>query len=196
MIPVPQKLLEQGLLDLVRVSDSRMSGTSWNRCCTLHPEAAAGAIKDAGSRRRYDRELNVPERRIDLLVAPAELNAAKCGNCRAAPTLTRVSLGCTSTMSCRQMRGRDFDSMSAQRCRIEFCTATCGTVGKSTPYDKVTASPANMLSLRVGRVLYICPPAKLMIAERSTTLADASAKLSRVEAHRRSRLRIAAEADA
>ena len=43
MIPVPRKLLEQGVTDVVRVSDSRMSGTSFGTV-VLHvaPEAAAG----------------------------------------------------------------------------------------------------------------------------------------------------------
>lgn len=73
MIPVPQKLLEQGVTDLVRISDSRMSGTSFGTV-VLHvaPEAAAGGplalVKDGDLI-----ELNVPERRIDLLVAPEEL---------------------------------------------------------------------------------------------------------------------------
>ena len=73
MIPVPQKLLEQGITDLVRISDSRMSGTSFGTV-VLHvaPEAAAGgplALVQDGDLI----ELNVPERRIDLLVAPEEL---------------------------------------------------------------------------------------------------------------------------
>lgn len=73
MIPVPQKLLEQGVTDLVRISDSRMSGTSFGTV-VLHvaPEAAAGgplALVQDGDLI----ELNVPERRIDLLVAPEEL---------------------------------------------------------------------------------------------------------------------------
>lgn len=43
MIPVPTKLLEQGVTDIVRVSDSRMSGTAFGTV-VLHvaPEAAAG----------------------------------------------------------------------------------------------------------------------------------------------------------
>ena len=73
MIPVPQKLLEQGITDLVRISDSRMSGTSFGTV-VLHvaPEAAAGgplALIQNGDLI----ELNVPERRVDLLVDAAEL---------------------------------------------------------------------------------------------------------------------------
>lgn len=73
MIPVPQKLLEQGITDLVRISDSRMSGTSFGTV-VLHvaPEAAAGGplalVQDGDFI-----ELDVPARRIDLLVPPDEL---------------------------------------------------------------------------------------------------------------------------
>ncbi len=43
MIPVPKKLAERGISDMVRISDARMSGTSFGTC-VLHvaPEAAAG----------------------------------------------------------------------------------------------------------------------------------------------------------
>ncbi len=51
MIPIPRKLLEQGVRDMVRISDSRMSGTGFGTV-VLHiaPEAAAGgplaAVRD------------------------------------------------------------------------------------------------------------------------------------------------------
>ena len=42
MLPIPQKLLKQGVRDMLRISDGRMSGTSYG-ACILHvaPEAAA-----------------------------------------------------------------------------------------------------------------------------------------------------------
>ncbi len=42
-LPIPKKLLEQGVRDMVRISDCRMSGTSYG-ACVLHvaPEAAVG----------------------------------------------------------------------------------------------------------------------------------------------------------
>ena len=73
MIPVPQKLLLQGITDLVRISDSRMSGTSFGTV-VLHcaPEAAAGGplalVRDGD-----EIELNLTDRRLDLLVPEAEL---------------------------------------------------------------------------------------------------------------------------
>jgi len=43
MLPIPKKLLKQGIRDMVRISDARMSGTSYG-ACILHvaPEAAIG----------------------------------------------------------------------------------------------------------------------------------------------------------
>ena len=43
MLPIPKKLLKQGVRDMVRISDARMSGTSYGTC-VLHvsPESALG----------------------------------------------------------------------------------------------------------------------------------------------------------
>jgi len=43
MLPIPKYLLEQGVRDMVRISDARMSGTSYG-ACILHvsPEAHVG----------------------------------------------------------------------------------------------------------------------------------------------------------
>src|SRR5207247_10632790 len=43
MLPIPKKLLKQGVRDMVRLSDARMSGTSYG-CCILHvaPESLGG----------------------------------------------------------------------------------------------------------------------------------------------------------
>ena len=74
-IPLPLKLLQQGVADVVRISDARMSGTSYGTV-VLHaaPEAAAGgplAVVADGDLIR----LNVAERRLDLLIPDAELQA-------------------------------------------------------------------------------------------------------------------------
>ena len=72
-LPVPRKLLRQGVRDIVRISDARMSGTSYG-ACVLHvaPEAAIGG--PLGLVRDGDRiRLDVPNRRLDLLVAEDEL---------------------------------------------------------------------------------------------------------------------------
>src|SRR3984885_4632765 len=73
MIPVPIKLLEQGVTDLVRISDSRMSGTGYGTV-VLHvaPEAAAGGPLAPVPRGGFI-ELDVDKRRLELLIEPAEL---------------------------------------------------------------------------------------------------------------------------
>jgi len=72
-LPIPKHLAEEGVKDMVRVSDARMSGTAYGTC-VLHcsPEAATGGPL-ALVRNGDMIELNVDERRIDLLVDDAEL---------------------------------------------------------------------------------------------------------------------------
>jgi dihydroxy-acid dehydratase len=72
-IPIPKKLGSQGVKDMVRISDARMSGTAFGSI-VLHvtPEAAVGgplALVKNGDRIRLD----VPKRRLELLVDEAEL---------------------------------------------------------------------------------------------------------------------------
>ena len=73
MLPIPKKLLQQGVRDMVRISDARMSGTSYGTC-VLHvaPESHVGGplalVRDGDLIR-----LDVPGRRLDLLVDEAEL---------------------------------------------------------------------------------------------------------------------------
>jgi dihydroxy-acid dehydratase len=71
--PIPQKLLKQGVKDMVRISDARMSGTSYGTV-VLHvsPEAAIGgplALVENGD----EIELDVPNRRLTLRVSDEEL---------------------------------------------------------------------------------------------------------------------------
>jgi len=74
-IPIPAKLLKQGVRDMVRISDSRMSGTSFGTV-VLHaaPESAIGgplAIVKDGDHIRLD----VAARRLDLLISDQEIQA-------------------------------------------------------------------------------------------------------------------------
>jgi len=72
-LPVPKKLLRQGVRDIVRISDARMSGTSYG-ACVLHvaPEAAIGGplalVRDGDIV-----SLDVEARRLDRLVDADEL---------------------------------------------------------------------------------------------------------------------------
>lgn len=77
MLPIPTKLLREGVRDMIRVSDARMSGTSYG-ACILHvaPEAAIGgplALVRTGDTIRVD----VENRRIDMIVDDAELERRK-----------------------------------------------------------------------------------------------------------------------
>jgi dihydroxy-acid dehydratase len=89
MLPIPKKLLKQGVRDMLRLSDSRMSGTSYG-ACILHvaPEAHVGgplALVRTGDRIRVD----VPNRRIDMLVADEELAARRAAWTPPAPHYER-----------------------------------------------------------------------------------------------------------
>ncbi len=72
-MPLPSKLLTKGIRDMVRISDARMSGTAYGTV-VLHvaPEAAAGGplalVRDGDPI-----VLDVPARRLDVEVAPAQL---------------------------------------------------------------------------------------------------------------------------
>lgn len=72
-LPIPRKLAQTGVKDMVRISDARMSGTAFGTI-VLHiaPEAAIGG--PLGLVRSGDHiRLDVPERRIDLIVEEDEL---------------------------------------------------------------------------------------------------------------------------
>jgi dihydroxy-acid dehydratase len=73
MLPIPNKILRKGVRDMVRISDARMSGTSYG-ACVLHvsPESYIGGplalVRDGDMI-----ELDVPERKLNLLVSDEEL---------------------------------------------------------------------------------------------------------------------------
>lgn len=91
-MPLPQKLLKQGVRDVVRISDGRMSGTAYGTV-VLHvsPEAAAGgplALVQDGDLISLD----VPNRRLELLVDEAELAGRKTAQ-RAAEGFAKADRG-------------------------------------------------------------------------------------------------------
>ncbi len=77
MLPVPKKLLKQGVRDMVRISDARMSGTSYG-CCVLHvaPESFVGGPL-ALVRNGDAIELDVDRRELNLNVSADELQRRK-----------------------------------------------------------------------------------------------------------------------
>lgn len=73
MLPIPKALIKQGHRDMLRISDARMSGTSYG-ACVLHvaPESYVGgplALLKTGDIVRLDLE----NRRLDMLVDDAEI---------------------------------------------------------------------------------------------------------------------------
>ena len=79
MLPIPQKLLRRGVRDMVRLSDARMSGTSYG-ACVLHvsPESFVGGplafVRDGDII-----ELDVPARTLNLGVSDEEMARRRAG---------------------------------------------------------------------------------------------------------------------
>jgi dihydroxy-acid dehydratase len=89
MLPIPQKLLKAGVRDMLRVSDARMSGTSYG-ACVLHvsPEAHVGgplALVATGD----IIEVDVAARRISMKVGESELAARRAALALPAPRFGR-----------------------------------------------------------------------------------------------------------
>ena len=72
-LPLPRKLLQAGVRDMVRISDARMSGTAFGTVVVhVTPEAAVGGPL-AAVRNGDEIELDVPARRLDLCVEEREI---------------------------------------------------------------------------------------------------------------------------
>jgi dihydroxy-acid dehydratase len=88
-LPIPKKLLEKGVRDMVRISDARMSGTSYG-ACVLHvaPESWIGGplalVRDGDVI-----ELDVPGRKLSLKVSEEELSRRKAAWTPPAPRYGR-----------------------------------------------------------------------------------------------------------
>jgi dihydroxy-acid dehydratase len=89
MLPIPKKLLRQGVRDMVRISDARMSGTAYG-ACVLHvaPESFIGGplafVRDGDLI-----ELDVANRRLQLHVSDEELDQRRAAWRAPAPRYTR-----------------------------------------------------------------------------------------------------------
>jgi dihydroxy-acid dehydratase len=88
-LPIPQKLLKKGIRDMLRISDARMSGTSYG-ACVLHvtPESHVGGplalVRDGDQI-----SLDVEGRRLDLLISDEEMAKRKAAWKAPAPKFTR-----------------------------------------------------------------------------------------------------------
>ncbi|MGA8006406.1 MAG: L-arabinonate dehydratase [Burkholderiales bacterium] len=109
MLPIPKKLVKQGVKDMVRLSDGRMSGTSYGTCI-LHvaPEAFVGGPL-ALVRNGDLIELDVEKKLLNLRIPDAELARRKAAWTRPAPRYER-SYGAIFSRHVKQANeGCDFD---------------------------------------------------------------------------------------
>jgi dihydroxy-acid dehydratase len=112
MLPIPWKLARAGVKDMVRVSDARMSGTSFGTC-VLHvaPEAFVGgplALVENGD----EIELDVAQRRLTLRVEDAEIERRRSGWRPPAPKYQRGWGALFSEHVLQADEGCDFDVLS------------------------------------------------------------------------------------
>lgn len=108
-LPIPRKLLQKGVRDMVRISDARMSGTSYG-ACVLHvaPESFIGgplALVQSGDLI----ELDVPRRKLNMLVAEEELARRKAAWVRPEPRFTRGFGALHQVHVLQANKGCDFD---------------------------------------------------------------------------------------
>ena len=108
-LPIPEKLLKAGVRDMVRISDARMSGTSYG-ACVLHvsPESFVGGplalVRDGDLI-----ELDVAARRLSLLVSEEELARRKAAWTAPKPRFAR-GYGVLNQLHVLQAdKGCDFD---------------------------------------------------------------------------------------
>jgi len=126
-IPIPRKLQLTGVTDMVRISDARMSGTSYGTV-VLHacPESAAGgplAVVLTGDTIRLD----VPGRRLDVLLSAEEMNdrLAKLAPHRSRHLRGYPKLYIDHVLQCDQ--GCDFDFLRPEsREALEFVPPVVG----------------------------------------------------------------------
>jgi dihydroxy-acid dehydratase len=112
MLPIPGKLLKRGVRDMVRVSDARMSGTSYGTC-VLHvsPESYVGGplalVRDGDPIC-----LDIKKRRLDLLVPEAEMAARRVQWSRPVNRETRGYLALYRERVTQAHEGCDFDFLA------------------------------------------------------------------------------------
>ncbi len=112
-LPIPKKLLQSGVRDMVRISDARMSGTSYG-ACVLHvaPESFIGGplalVRDGDLI-----ELDVPGRRLTLQVGEAELARRRAAWKPPAPRYGRGYGALCARHITQANEGCDFDFLAA-----------------------------------------------------------------------------------
>jgi dihydroxy-acid dehydratase len=109
MLPIPKKLVKAGIRDMVRISDGRMSGTSYG-ACILHvaPESFVGgplAFVKTGD----EIEIDVDKRSIHLAISEEELNRRRAAWQAPAPRYSRGYGAMFSQHIGQADEGCDFD---------------------------------------------------------------------------------------
>ena len=119
MLPIPNKLLKRGARDMVRISDARMSGTSYGTC-VLHvsPESYIGGPL-ALVRYGDSITLDIPNRRLDLHVPEAELANRRSQLTRPIPKEDRGYLALYRERVTQAHEGCDFDFLGPGAAPIE-----------------------------------------------------------------------------
>jgi dihydroxy-acid dehydratase len=112
MLPIPRKLVKAGVKDMLRISDARMSGTSYG-ACILHvaPESYVGGPL-AFVRTGDEIEVDVPARRIHLHVSDEELARRRTGWRAPAPRYPRGYGALYSQHIGQADEGCDFDFLA------------------------------------------------------------------------------------
>src|SRR5262249_49112269 len=109
----PKKLLAKGVRDMVRISDARMSGTSYG-ACVLHvaPESFIGGplafVRDGDLI-----ELDVAARKLELKVSDAELDKRRAAGKQGAPHYSRGFGALYEKHITQANKGCDFDFLHA-----------------------------------------------------------------------------------
>ncbi len=111
-LPIPQKLLEKGVRDMLRISDARMSGTSYG-ACVLHvaPESFVGgplALLQTGD----EIKLDVEARSLDMLVSDEELEKRRSNYVAPEPKYARGYGRLYSEHIQQADQGCDFDFLA------------------------------------------------------------------------------------
>ena len=117
-LPLPKKILATGVRDMVRLSDARMSGTAFGTVVVhVTPESAVGgplgAVRD-GDRIRLD----VPRRRLDLLVEEREVRRRLAESPPARPTHRRGYAKMYAEHVLQADMGCDFDYLLGEENRL------------------------------------------------------------------------------
>ena len=109
LLPIPKKLLRKGVRDMVRISDARMSGTAQGTVIVhVSPESAAkgplGAVRTGDII-----ELDVDQRRLDLMVDPREVERRLSESAPPRASFTRGYRRLYTEHVLQADRGCDFD---------------------------------------------------------------------------------------